>query len=131
MLLSVSAWAFRPFVSTDAAVADPREVEIELGYFIPVGRTEGLLQDKPGLSVAIETGLPLPPTVAGEREFGFETIAIVSGKLTGVSARSRLILASLDDPVRAQEKRWRNYHPQRLGGLQVDQEFELGRLLDW
>src|SRR5207249_9228596 len=23
----------RPFVSTDAAVADPREVEIELGYF--------------------------------------------------------------------------------------------------
>ena len=25
--------AYRPFVSTDAAVSDPREVEIELGYF--------------------------------------------------------------------------------------------------
>jgi hypothetical protein len=28
-----SAWAYRPFVSTDAAVADPKEVEVELGYF--------------------------------------------------------------------------------------------------
>ncbi len=27
------AGAYRPFVSTDAAVADPKEVEIELGYF--------------------------------------------------------------------------------------------------
>ena len=25
------AWAYRPFVSTDAAVADPREIEIEFG----------------------------------------------------------------------------------------------------
>src|SRR5437763_216268 len=28
-----SARAYRPFVSTDAAVADVKEVEIELGYF--------------------------------------------------------------------------------------------------
>jgi hypothetical protein len=27
------AWEYRPFVSTDAAVVDPREIEIELGYF--------------------------------------------------------------------------------------------------
>src|ERR671923_3095589 len=27
------AWGYRPFVSTDAAVADLKEVEIELGYF--------------------------------------------------------------------------------------------------
>src|SRR5215831_21210576 len=33
VLLPASAWAYRPFVSTDAAVADPHEVEIELGYF--------------------------------------------------------------------------------------------------
>ena len=26
-------WAYRPFISTDAAVADPKEIEIELGYF--------------------------------------------------------------------------------------------------
>src|SRR5262249_9907029 len=25
--------AYRPFISTDAAVADPKEIEIELGYF--------------------------------------------------------------------------------------------------
>src|SRR6266566_2109852 len=28
-----AAWAYRPFVSTDAAVADVKEMEIELGYF--------------------------------------------------------------------------------------------------
>src|SRR5438093_4004424 len=99
------AWGYRPFVSTDAAVADPKEVEIELGYF-NLERTrrqntiatpsmvlnygfakrlelvgefrlevspeveltdpglslkgvvkEGVLQDKPGLSVAVEAGL--------------------------------------------------------------------------
>src|SRR5262249_19935444 len=34
ILLSPSAaWAYRPFVSTDAAVADTHELEIELGYF--------------------------------------------------------------------------------------------------
>lgn len=27
------SWAYRPFISTDAAVADPHEVELELGYF--------------------------------------------------------------------------------------------------
>jgi hypothetical protein len=27
------AWGYRPFVSTDAAVADPNAVELELGYF--------------------------------------------------------------------------------------------------
>lgn len=27
------AWAYRPFVSTDADVTDPKELEIELGYF--------------------------------------------------------------------------------------------------
>src|SRR5262245_31497660 len=27
------AWGYRPFIATDAAVADPREIEIELGYF--------------------------------------------------------------------------------------------------
>jgi len=27
------AWGYRPFLATDAAVADPKELEIELGYF--------------------------------------------------------------------------------------------------
>jgi hypothetical protein len=30
----MSSWAYRPFVSTDATVADPKEVELELGYFM-------------------------------------------------------------------------------------------------
>ncbi|MGH7412143.1 MAG: hypothetical protein ACREJ6_13930 [Candidatus Methylomirabilis sp.] len=33
VLLAPPAWAYRPFVSTDAAVADPGEMEIEVGYF--------------------------------------------------------------------------------------------------
>jgi hypothetical protein len=33
LLGAVDGWAYRPFFSTDAAVADPQEEEIELGYF--------------------------------------------------------------------------------------------------
>jgi hypothetical protein len=33
LLPASTAWGYRPFVSTDAAVADPKELEIELGYF--------------------------------------------------------------------------------------------------
>src|SRR5262245_2665482 len=32
LLIPPSCWAYRPFIATDAAVADPQEVEIELGY---------------------------------------------------------------------------------------------------
>ncbi len=120
-------------MSTDAAVADPKEVEIELGYF-NLERTrrqntiatpsmvlnygfakrlelvgefrlevspeveltdpglslkgvvkEGVLQDKPGLSVAVEAGLLLPSTLPREHGVGFEAIGIVSGKLAPVT----------------------------------------------
>lgn len=126
-----SSWAYRPFIATDAAVADPKEVEIELGYFtlerennenafvIPrvvfnyglfqnweavaefaVLRTsnaelnlidpalslkavlkEGVLQDKEGVSIAVEAGLLLPSTEQGESHFGFEAVGIASAKL--------------------------------------------------
>jgi hypothetical protein len=33
LVVGSPAWAYRPFVSTDAAVADPGAMEIELGYF--------------------------------------------------------------------------------------------------
>jgi hypothetical protein len=128
-----SAWAYRPFVSTDAAVADPKEVEVELGYF-NLDRThhentistphvvlnygvaknmelvgefnlqespdveltdpsvslkavlrEGVLQEKPGVSVATEVGPLLPSTLPHERSVGFEAIGIVSGKLEPVT----------------------------------------------
>ena len=131
--MPASAWAYRPFVSTDAAVADPREVEIELGYF-DLERTrrentiatpsvvlnygvaknlelvgelrlevspeveisepavsvkgvvkEGVLQEKPGLSVAVEAGLLLPSTRPREHRVGFEATGIVSGKLAPVT----------------------------------------------
>lgn len=131
LVLPANGWAYRPFLSTDAAVVDPHEVEIEFGYFtlehdtgentftIPslvlnyglrrdlevVGEfrlerasmgdidlvdpalslkavlKEGLLQEKPGLSVAVEAGPLFPSTRQGERHVGFEGIGIVSGKV--------------------------------------------------
>src|SRR5437879_7337778 len=131
LLMPWTAWAYRPFISTDAAVADQRELEIELGYFTleqskgentfripslvlnygawknteivgefriernPTGGIdvvdpglflkavlkEGLLQEKPGVSFAIEAGPLLPSTVASERGVGFEAIGILSGRV--------------------------------------------------
>jgi hypothetical protein len=131
ILSSSTALGYRPFVSTDAAVADLREMEIELGYFnlerdrgnttfiIPkavvnyglihnvelVGEfaveeprhgstrlvdsalslkgvlKKGVLQEKDGLSFAVEAGPLLPSTSKEENGFGFEGIGILSGKM--------------------------------------------------
>lgn len=131
LLAPPEAGAYRPFASTDAAVVDPQEVEVELGYFtlkrargeevltLPglvlnygllkdleiVGELgierdpahelqvvdpglflkavlkDGLLQERPGVSIAAEAGLLLPSTVEGEGNPGFEGIAVVSGRL--------------------------------------------------
>jgi hypothetical protein len=131
LLIAMNAWGYRPFISTDAAVADPQEVEIELGYFTldhdlgentftipnlvlnyglrrdievvgefrlerdPAGHLdlvdpgvfakailkEGLLQEREGLSVAVEAGPLLPSTRPGERGVGVEAIGIVSGRV--------------------------------------------------
>ncbi len=131
-LLDSSAWGYRPFVSTDAAVAERTRMEIELGYLTLV-RTqgqntfmvpqvvlnyglaqslelvgefkgeeapetapqlvdpalslkavlrEGILQEKAGVSVAVEMGLLLPSTVPGERRLGFEGVGIVSHRVS-------------------------------------------------
>ena len=128
------AWGYRPFIATDAAVADPKEMEIELGYFtlerdrgkntfiIPkvvinyglirnlevVGEfgieepprssvrledtalslkavlKEGVLQEKPGVSFAVEAGPLLPSTGRAEKKVGFEAVGIISGELSPV-----------------------------------------------
>ena len=127
------ASAYRPFVSTDAAVADPRDVEIELGVltldrtgrentfstpsvvvnygvrerwelvgqfrvqegsgteivepgvFLKSVMKEGVLQDKEGVSLAVEAGPLLPSTVKGERGLGFEGTGILSARLAPVT----------------------------------------------
>src|SRR5215813_1084118 len=131
-LLASSAWGYRPFVSTDAAVVERARMEIELGYLTLVrtqgentfmipqvvlnyGLTptlelvgefkgeespesglqlvdpalslkavlrEGILQEKAGVSVAVEMGLLLPSTVPSERRFGFEGVGIVSLRMS-------------------------------------------------
>jgi hypothetical protein len=120
--------AYRPFVSTDADVAQLHQVEIEMGYFNfarqnnqttwttpltvlnygfregfeAVGQFEldktsgmstqvadpelsvkavakkGILQDKPGGSLAFETVLLLPSTYTGQDHFGFQETGIWS-----------------------------------------------------
>jgi hypothetical protein len=129
------AWGYRPFVSTDAAVADVKEIEFELGYFnlerekrkttfiVPkavlnyglvrnlelVGEfaveepphgpvrladpalslkailKEGFLQEKNGVSFAVEAGPLLPSTNKEENRIGFEAIGILSGKLDALT----------------------------------------------
>ena len=132
VLLVSSAWGYRPFVSTDAAVAERARMEIELGYFT-LARTqgkntfltpqivvnygfaqnlelvgeagvekppeagpqlvdpalflkavvkEGLLQEREGVSVAVELGPLLPSTRPEERRLGFEGIGIVSHRVS-------------------------------------------------
>src|SRR5215468_3925760 len=130
-LLASSAWGYRPFVSTDAAVVERARMEIELGYLtfvrtqgkhtfmipqvvVNYGLTqtlelvgefkgeeapetapqlvdpalslkavlrEGILQEKAGVSIAVEAGLLLPATVPGEGKLGFEGVGIVSLRL--------------------------------------------------
>ena len=126
------AWGYRPFVSTDAAVAERARMEIELGYFT-LARTqgentfltpqvvvnygfaqhlelvgeagvekppdtslqlvdpglflkavvkEGILQEKEGVSVAVEMGPLLPSTRPGEKRLGFEGIGIASHRVS-------------------------------------------------
>ncbi len=125
--------AYRPFVSTDAAVADPKEIEIELGaltldrrghentfttpsvvvnygvlerwelvgefrvqegsgteitdpgVFLKGVLKEGVLQDKDGVSLAVEAGPLLPSTVKGERGVGFEASGIFSARLAPIT----------------------------------------------
>lgn len=129
-----AAWAYRPFVSTDAAVADLKEIEIELGYLnlerergknifivpkvvlnyglmrnlelvaefgveepargsvrladpalsVKSVLKEGVLQEKSGVSFAVEAGPLLPSTTRKENRFGFEGVGILSGKLGAV-----------------------------------------------
>lgn len=131
---SGSAHAYRPFISTDAAVADPKEMEIELGYitverakhentfttpalvlnygllerwelvgefriqegpgaevtdpavFLKAVVKEGVLQDKEGVSLAVEAGPLLPSTVRGERGVGFEGTGILSVRIAPFTA---------------------------------------------
>ena len=131
LVIPSSCWAYRPFIATDAAVADPEEVEIELGYFtmdrangenaftiphvvlnygflknweavaefavlhssggelnlidpslsVKGVLREGVLQDKSGVSIAVEIGPLLPSTQKDQHHFGFEGIGIASAKL--------------------------------------------------
>ena len=128
--LASRAWGYRPFVSTDAAVAERHKIEIELGYvtltgtqgaytftvpqlvvnygfaqnlelvgefkveesrdagpqlvdpglFVKAVLHEGVLQEKEGVSLAVELGPLLPATRQGERKLGFEGVGIVSAK---------------------------------------------------
>jgi len=140
VLRAAPAVAYRPFISTDAAVAERRELEIELGYLgldrtsrgtvytVPnlvlnygvvddvelVGQfllqeqagedlqvvepelslktvlKDGVLQEQPGVSVAVETSLLLPSTLEGEGRVGFEAVGIVSGRLSRLTSHLNL-----------------------------------------
>ena len=135
VLSPATGFGYRPFVSTDAAVADVKEIEVEIGYFnlerdrgkntfiVPkvvlnyglirnlevVGEfaveeprhrsarlvdsalslkavlKEGVLQEKDGVSFAVEAGPLLPSTNKEENRFGFEGIGILTGRLNALT----------------------------------------------
>ena len=69
---------FRLEVSPEVEISDPA---LSLKGVVK----EGVLQDKPGLSAAVEAGLLLPSTLPREHDVGFEAVGIVSGKLAPVT----------------------------------------------
>jgi hypothetical protein len=54
-----------------------------------------------------------------------ESLGVLAGRCSGFAAS-----ASLDDLVRPRQQRRRDREAERLGGLEVDHELELGGLLD-
>jgi hypothetical protein len=63
----------------------PRVEITDPGVFLKGVLKEGVLQEKPGLSVAIEAGPLLPSTLPHEHGVGFESIGIVSGRVAPVT----------------------------------------------
>jgi hypothetical protein len=66
-------------------VEKPPDRDIELigpALSLKVILKKGTLQEKNGVSIAIETSLLLPSTVQDERRFGFEAVGIFSKKLS-------------------------------------------------
>ncbi len=55
---------------------------VDPGLFVKTVLREGVLQDKDGISVAIEAGPLLPSTMPGERRLGFEGVGIVSHRVS-------------------------------------------------
>jgi hypothetical protein len=65
-------------VSPDVEITDP-------ALSVKGVLKEGVLQDKPGVSVAVEAGLLLPSSRRREHGVGFEATGIVSGRLAPVT----------------------------------------------
>ena len=58
---------------------------IDPGLFVKGVLKEGVLQEKQGVSFAIEAGPLLPSTLPHEHGLGFEAIGIVSGKVAPIT----------------------------------------------
>jgi hypothetical protein len=170
-----SAWGYRPFVSTDAAVADLREMEIEFGYFnfarersrntftVPkvvlnygliqnlelVGEfsvevpprgsvqlvdsamslksvlKEGVLQEKSGVSFAVEAGPLLPSTSKEEKQVWLRSDRHREreSRRTDLSPKSRWWFGSGADPCL--------YNLGRNRGTACRGEIKIGRGSEW
>ena len=69
----------------EAGVEKPPDADLQLvdpGLFLKAVVKEGLLQEKEGVSVAVELGSLLPSTRPEERRLGFEGIGIVSHRVS-------------------------------------------------
>jgi hypothetical protein len=112
VLRATPAAAYRPFVSTDAAVADTREFEVELGYFT-LDRTEGsTVYTVP--EMVLNYGLVEDVELVGE--FGLEEQA---GKHLQVADPEISLKTVLKDGV-LQDKPWGQCGARNGAGLAID-----------
>src|SRR5213076_1404630 len=83
LVLNYGAWKNTEIVGEFRIERNPRgDIDVvDPGLFLKAVLKEGLLQEKPGVSFAIEAGPLLPSTVAGERGVGFEAVGILSGRV--------------------------------------------------
>lgn len=58
---------------------------VDPGLFLKMVLKQGVLQDRQGVSFAVEGGLLLPSAIEGEHQTGFEAIGILSGSLDSVT----------------------------------------------
>ena len=112
------------FVERVALVA-PRHPGIDLGYRLQSGCVHVLC-----VPLLIQTYVVVTHVVVSWSVERRGSAAAGSGRTRLMAVRISLAAPLLDHLIRSLEQRRRDGQPEGLGGLEVDHEFELGRLLD-